>query len=359
MKKILFILLFIPVIIRAQDTVTITGNGNSFTFAYPNFTQTYALGYASLVQYPDTTFLQFNNPNNAFMHTGQKYNRYKNGNTGLPFTSAAAVVSFFNASMSPLPAGTGTVTSITAGRGTTGGTITTTGTVGLDTSGSYTWTSPQIISNSGLGATVVPGFTLQNPTAAISGSKEQDPPSFQMIGHYWNVGVNDTAGFVFKQTKASGSNNGYPIFHLPYSVDNFRTLTDVLTVTTSSSGVTSSSSVFGGTVIANVMQSTANINAGTYISASGLVQVISPQTTTYTTLNTDYTILVDATGGNFTVTLSNAITGQIYNIKKTTAANTVTITPSSGTIDGASSTTLTTQYTNIQVQFDGSNWWLL
>jgi len=75
----------------------------------------------------------------------------------------------------------------------------------------------------------------------------------------------------------------------------------------------------------------------------------------------DYTILVDASGGNRIITLPAAATsaGQIFNIKKIDGSvNIVTIQPNDAeTIDGVTPKTLTIQSESITIQSDGvSNW---
>lgn len=77
----------------------------------------------------------------------------------------------------------------------------------------------------------------------------------------------------------------------------------------------------------------------------------------------DYTVLVNATGGNTTVTLPDAatVTGIIYNIKKKdTTINIVTISAVGGqTIDNTPNQTLTVPYQSITIQSDGANWWVI
>ena len=81
----------------------------------------------------------------------------------------------------------------------------------------------------------------------------------------------------------------------------------------------------------------------------------------YSALDTNGTILCDATSGAITVNLpaiSSVDTGRIYTIKKMdAAANNITIDGNaSETIDGATTQTLTTQYERIQIQNSGSEW---
>lgn len=83
-------------------------------------------------------------------------------------------------------------------------------------------------------------------------------------------------------------------------------------------------------------------------------------TTTYTVQPFDRVVLADATGGAFTVTLPNAYgrRGQqpIF-VKRTSAANNVTVASAGGTIDGSATQTLTSQYAVQGYCSDGSVWW--
>lgn len=84
------------------------------------------------------------------------------------------------------------------------------------------------------------------------------------------------------------------------------------------------------------------------------------KTTTYTATGDETVIACDATSAAFTVTLPAAAsyTGKRYVIKKTdSSTNAVTIDGnSSETIDGATTTTINTQYEAIEIVCDGSNW---
>lgn len=79
--------------------------------------------------------------------------------------------------------------------------------------------------------------------------------------------------------------------------------------------------------------------------------------------NTHFTVKVDASGANRTITLPAAATcsGRIYNIKKIdSSANSVTIDGNGAeTIDGAATKSTTTQYAGWQIQSDSSNWIIL
>jgi hypothetical protein len=74
----------------------------------------------------------------------------------------------------------------------------------------------------------------------------------------------------------------------------------------------------------------------------------------YTVLSTDETLLVNATGGNVTLTLPTATAGRMLTVKKTDAsANTVQLT---GTVDTVVNPTLGTQFQSRLIVADGSNW---
>lgn len=87
------------------------------------------------------------------------------------------------------------------------------------------------------------------------------------------------------------------------------------------------------------------------------------KTTTYTATVNDYTILCDATSAGFTVTLPTAAsaTKKVLNLKKIDASGNACTFDGSGaeTIDDAATKATTTQYVNIQIQSDGSEWWSL
>lgn len=90
---------------------------------------------------------------------------------------------------------------------------------------------------------------------------------------------------------------------------------------------------------------------------------VASKTTTYTALATDNLILVDTSGGSFTLNLPAAagVSGKQYSIKKTTTDfNTLTIDPnSSETIDGQATTTINTKNECLIIISDGSNWQIL
>jgi hypothetical protein len=79
----------------------------------------------------------------------------------------------------------------------------------------------------------------------------------------------------------------------------------------------------------------------------------------------DYTIIVDTTGGNCVVNINPAtVPGQLINIKKSSAdVNTITITPTSGTIQGfgapAATYVFNLQGESISIHNDGTNFFII
>lgn len=105
-----------------------------------------------------------------------------------------------------------------------------------------------------------------------------------------------------------------------------------------------------------LLDSNVDINGGIQLN-------LVTKTGAYTATASDYTILCNAVGGAFTITLPAAAshTGRIYNIKKIdSSANAVTVDGNGGeTIDGGVTAILTVQYESITIQSDGSNWHIL
>jgi hypothetical protein len=91
---------------------------------------------------------------------------------------------------------------------------------------------------------------------------------------------------------------------------------------------------------------------------------ITKQSSTYTVTEADNTVLADASGSAFTITLPSPtnIAGRIYTIKKVGNGginNAVTINPSSGTIDGGSNFIIYNDWTFVTLQTDGTNWYII
>ncbi len=89
------------------------------------------------------------------------------------------------------------------------------------------------------------------------------------------------------------------------------------------------------------------------------VTTVVSKTANYTVGVLEGISLFDTTAGNIAVTLPAAAgaLGREYIIKRTSAgANTLTITPASGTIDGAANTTISAQWGVVRLFSDGTNW---
>ncbi|MHC5536649.1 hypothetical protein ACYOEI_00060 [Singulisphaera rosea] len=101
-------------------------------------------------------------------------------------------------------------------------------------------------------------------------------------------------------------------------------------------------------------------NAG-QVTAAGFASTVASKTSAYTVTTSDSVVLCDATSSAFTVTLlsaSTVSTGRRFTIKKVdSSGNAITIaTTSSQTIDGASTKSLSSQWSALTVVSDGSNW---
>ena len=91
--------------------------------------------------------------------------------------------------------------------------------------------------------------------------------------------------------------------------------------------------------------------------AGPIATAISTKTANYTLTSTDSTILAN---GAITVTLPTAtgIGGRQYTIKNI-STSAVTIASAGGTIDGATTISLTSHYESVTVQSNGTNWWVI
>lgn len=93
-----------------------------------------------------------------------------------------------------------------------------------------------------------------------------------------------------------------------------------------------------------------------------LVNVTAPGAYPYTTLTSDYVILVDTSAARTINLIASPVTGQTYRIKDnvgSAAANNITITPAAGNIDGAASATINIAYGSVDVVYNGTQWNIL
>lgn len=100
--------------------------------------------------------------------------------------------------------------------------------------------------------------------------------------------------------------------------------------------------------------------AGVINTVSGrVVKVTTPGAYPYTTLTTDYVILVDTSAARTINLISSPVTGTTYRIKDnvgSAAANNITITPAAGKIDGAASYVINNNYGSIDLVYNGTQW---
>jgi len=136
--------------------------------------------------------------------------------------------------------------------------------------------------------------------------------------------------------------------------------------------VTTASQTFGGTKhFQDSVTAAKAVLVGTGVVANSTVQVngsmslaIKTISGSYTITDADNTILVNTSSaiGNVTLPSPANIAGRIYTIKKIGTGgidNALTITPSSGTIDGGSSYIIYNDYTYVALQTDGTNWYVI
>lgn len=94
-----------------------------------------------------------------------------------------------------------------------------------------------------------------------------------------------------------------------------------------------------------------------------LIPTLVSKSGAYTATDADYSIICDASGGAFTITLPAASgrVGRRYHVKKVdSSGNAVTIDGNaSETIDGATTLAISTQYDSIMITTDGSNWHII
>ncbi|HET8688399.1 MAG TPA: hypothetical protein VFM18_17450 [Methanosarcina sp.] len=118
----------------------------------------------------------------------------------------------------------------------------------------------------------------------------------------------------------------------------------------------------GTTNIVTVGNVTAsNVTTTGTIATGGIIANIKTVTTAYTIARTDYTILGNAFTGNFIIGLpTSPAIGTLYNIKKIDpSANIVSVNGGATTIDGAQFANIKAQNNSLQIQWNGSAWYVI
>lgn len=100
--------------------------------------------------------------------------------------------------------------------------------------------------------------------------------------------------------------------------------------------------------------------AGVLNTVSGrVVKITAPGAYPYTTLTTDYVVIVDTSSARTINLVASPATGTTYRIKDNTgsaAANNITITPAAGNIDGSASYVINNNYGAIDLVYNGTQW---
>ena len=103
--------------------------------------------------------------------------------------------------------------------------------------------------------------------------------------------------------------------------------------------------------------------AGVLNTLSGqVVKTTIPGAYPYTTLITDYVILVNTSTARTINLIASPVTGTTYRIKDATgsgATNNITITPNSGNIDGSGTFVINSNYASVDVVYSGTQWNIL
>jgi hypothetical protein len=94
---------------------------------------------------------------------------------------------------------------------------------------------------------------------------------------------------------------------------------------------------------------------------SSIATNVTSVITSYSVIATDHTIIADAAGGAFTVTLPSAVLNpnRIIIVKRINTTNDVLVASTAGSIDGAVSRLLNTQWLSETYQSNGTNWYVI
>jgi len=134
-----------------------------------------------------------------------------------------------------------------------------------------------------------------------------------------------------------------------------------ISTTTNALSVTGNASFTGNTFFYGPVTDVGNLLVTGTATFTGIIANIVTKTSAYTITNLDYTILGNAFTGNFTVSLPvTPMVGTLYNIKKIDAtANIVSVSGSGANIDGAPYANIKAQYNSLQIQWNGSGWYII
>ena len=226
--------------------------------------------------------------------------------------------------------------------------------IGIDTS--YDVFAPLQVSNA-FGGSTYQVFITDNPAQSSTGLFIQSTTGNATINSSGNINIasgNNAHTLGLNTNGAVNVNGGYG--------------TSGQVIISAGSGANAAwGTLASGNISGLGTMATQNANAvvitGGSISNVAIGAAITTKSAAYTATANDETILANVSAGAFAITLPTAVgaTGKTYIVKKIdSSANSVTVnTTSSQTIDGATSRLLTNQYDAIQVQGDGSNWFII
>ncbi len=171
-----------------------------------------------------------------------------------------------------------------------------------------------------------------------------------------NVGINALSNLI------TGSNN-IAIGSSSYAGTNY-TSSESNNILLSNLGVTGESNIIRiGTQGSGAGQQNQCYLAGVLNTSSGqVVQITTPGAYPYTTLITDYVILVDTSSARTINLISSPVTGTTYRIKDNVGSavtNNITITPAAGNIDGSGSFVISSNWGSVDVTYNGVQWNIL
>jgi hypothetical protein len=148
---------------------------------------------------------------------------------------------------------------------------------------------------------------------------------------------------------------------LSQSAGNWNILGTANQITTTGSGATLTLSLPSAITAPGSLTTTTTLTSTTLFKASAgqQVNITTPGAYPYTTLITDFVILVDSAAARTITPLGSPATGQMYRIKDnvgTASVFNITITPSGKNIDGAASVIINTNYGSLDIVYNGAQW---
>jgi|1_EtaG_2_1085319.scaffolds.fasta_scaffold03804_4 hypothetical protein len=176
-------------------------------------------------------------------------------------------------------------------------------------------------------------------------------------------GLHNTAGDL--RVATSGSNGGHLRLTAYLNSNSDNNIYLRMSTTTGGTGVKFQNEQLAEVASINskgILSASSEVSASAFRgSAMRVTFPITTVTTVYTASVRDYTILANTQTRNITVLLPTAAIAsqKIYNIKKISSLNTLTITSSNGTIDGVASQEIEDIYTSYTLHSNGTNWFII